>query len=113
MTLTGVVEQEGTTAFRALSMAVRGTVEEPRVDLFADTGIELQPGPDAPGGARIPGRTVLGVYTPAAAKVWFVLDDRAPAEPGDVEGADGDQQWPPSRRRRPSRRGGTCSRWPP
>lgn len=93
VTLTGVVEQEGTTAFRALSMAVRGTVEEPRIDLFADAGIELHPGPDASGGARIPGRTVLGAYTPAAAKVWFVLDDRVPAEPGDVEGADGDQQW--------------------
>lgn len=93
VTLTGVVEQEGTTAFRALSMAVRGTVEEPRVDLFAHVGIELQPGPDASGRARIPGRTTLGAVTPAGAKVWFVLDDRAPAAPDDLAGADGDQQW--------------------
>lgn len=93
VTLTGVVEQEGTTAFRALSMAVRGTVEEPRVDLFADVGIDLQPGPDASGGALIPGRTNLGAYTPAAAKVWFVVDDRAPAGPDEVQGADGDKQF--------------------
>lgn len=93
VTLTGVVEQEGSTAFRALAMAVRGTVEEPRVDLFADAGIELQPGPDGSGGTRIPARTNLGAYTPAGAKVWFVLDDRAPADPAHLEGADGDQQW--------------------
>lgn len=93
VTLTGVVEQEGTTVFRALSMAVRGTAEEPRVDLFANVGIELHPGPDASGSAPIAGRTNLGAYTPAAAKVWFVLDDRAPADPDDVEGADGDQQF--------------------
>lgn len=93
VTLTGVVEQEGATAFRALSMAVRGTPEEPRVDLFADVGIEPQPGPDVSGGAPIPGRANLGAYTPAAAKVWFVLDDRAPADPDGIEGADGDQQF--------------------
>jgi hypothetical protein len=94
VTLTGMVEQEGTAAFRALSMAVRGTVEEPRVDLFADAGIELHPGgPDASASAPIPGRTTLGAYTPAGAKVWFMLDDRASAGPDDVEGADGDQQF--------------------
>ena len=93
VTLTGMVEQEGTTAFRAVSMAVRGTVEEPRVDLFANAGIELHPGdPDESGSAPIPGRTKLGAYTPSGAKVWFLLDDRAPAGPDDVEGADGDQQ---------------------
>jgi hypothetical protein len=93
VTLTGVVEQEGTTAFRALSMAVRGTAEDPRVDLFVAVGIELHPGPEASGGTSIPGRTKLGAYTPAAAKVWFVLDERAPADPDDVQGADGDQQF--------------------
>lgn len=94
VTLTGVVEQEGTTDFRAVSMAVRGTAQEPRVDLFAaDVGIELHPGPDPSGSTPIPGGTNLGAYTPSAAKVWFVLDDRAPADPGDVQGADGDQQF--------------------
>ena len=94
VTLTGMVEQEGTTAFRALSMAVRGTVEKARVDLFANAGIELHPGePDASGSAPIPGRTKLGAYTPSGAKVWFLLDDRAPAGPDEVEGADGDQQF--------------------
>ncbi|HZI38367.1 MAG TPA: hypothetical protein VFF24_08685, partial [Acidimicrobiia bacterium] len=63
VTLTGVVEQEGTTAFRALSMAVRGAAEGPRVDVFADAGIELQPGdPDASGSVPIRGRTKLGAY---------------------------------------------------
>jgi hypothetical protein len=93
VTLTGMVEQEGTTVFRALSMAVRGTVEQPRVDLFADAGIELHPGgPDGSGSTPIPGPTTLRAYTPAGAKVWFVLDDRLPAGPDRTEGADGDQQ---------------------
>ena len=92
--LSGSVAQEGRTEFGAVSLPVRGTVGSARVDPFTDVAIALEPGPAESGThPRIPGATVLSAYTPAAAKVWFVLDDRAPVAPDDVEGADGDQQY--------------------
>lgn len=92
--LTGTVAQEGTTAFRAVSLPVRGTADTARVEPFTDVGMEIEPGPRQAGShPRIPGATVLGAFTPAAARVVFVLDDREPVGPDDVEGADGDQQY--------------------
>ena len=91
--LTGTVQQEGTTQFRTLSLPVRGTADDARVDPFVDVGISVEPGPGPSGDAVLDTDAVLGAYTPAAAAVLFVLDDRPPVAPDDVQGADGDQQY--------------------
>lgn len=89
--ITGRVTQEGTTAFRTVSLPVRGNKDRAQVDPFSDVNIELEPDPVFKGD-RIPSRTLLGAFAPSGARVWFVLDDRGAAEPDDSEGADGDQQ---------------------
>lgn len=88
--ISGRVSQEGATTFRTVSLPVRGTASEALVDPLVDTGlgIEVQP----VDGRRIGRATVLSAVAPAGARVWFVLDDRAPAGPDNSEGADGDQQ---------------------
>lgn len=88
--ISGRVSQEGTTTFRTVSLPVRGTASEALVDPLVDTGlgIEVQP----VDGRRIGRATVLSAVAPAGARVWFVLDDRAPAAADNSEGADGDQQ---------------------
>lgn len=89
--ITGRVAQEGTTAFRAVSLPVRGTKDRAQVDPFSNVNIELDPDPDFKGDG-IAARTELGAFTPSGARVWFALDDREPVGPDDAQGADGDQQ---------------------
>lgn len=88
--VSGRVSQEGTTATRTMSLPVRFTADKAQVDPFSDVAIELDPDPDR--GARVTSASVLGAYTPGAAKVWFILDEREPAAPDMSEDADGDLQ---------------------
>ena len=86
--VSGRVSQEGTATHRTMSLPVRGTSGKAQVDPLVEVNIELHP---ADGSRMSPGRT-LTAYTVAGAKIWFVIDDRAPVGPDNSEGADGDQQ---------------------
>ena len=88
--LSGAIAQEGTSTFRAVSLPVLGTGAGAQVDPFVQVGIEVDG--EAPPGVRTNPDGTLGAYTPAMARVWFLLDGRAPAPPDLLEGADGDQQ---------------------
>ncbi|MGH9281495.1 MAG: hypothetical protein ACRD0S_01005, partial [Acidimicrobiales bacterium] len=88
--LSGRVAEEGATTLRTVSLPVRGAKDGAVVDPFVEVGIEIDG--EAPAGVRTSPDGTLGAYTPATARVWFLLDDRAPVQPDLVEGADGDQQ---------------------